>query len=457
MYALNQRLTAIRTTIWNRLGVPAAYLLLSMIMTVVLIPALPSGSPLAADAEIANGYVLGSGDRLRVRVHEWPGFDGDIDVGSDGQVGLPIIGSVNASGLTVGKLAEEIAERLRVSSNLSNPPSVVVSIVRHRPFFVLGDVVRPGQYEFQPGLTVLKAVSIAGGYFRPREAASAREIISARSELESSVRRVHRELVRISRIKAELAGRDDFDIPKQLVRYSVGSGIETMIERERGILAANLELHQKKIATFEGLSKITEQEIESLQKELGAVADQLKIVEKEAKRVRHLASRGLTNADRVTAVELSLSRIERTRQELQTAIIRSRLALHREQRRAEELKAEAQKALQEERVAALARLKEARVLQRRSEQLLLAAEVGPSTGLPQRNKEQLQRKFTLVRKTDIGTEELEAKAYDAVEPGDVINVEKPVPVTGVPDDVSALQSSRTQSALDANNTETTKN
>ncbi|MDA7949169.1 MAG: polysaccharide biosynthesis/export family protein [Hyphomicrobiaceae bacterium] len=431
----------------------AVYAVASLAFAVLLMSAGSADFASAADTGSEQGYMLDSGDRLRVRVHEWPGFDGDIDVGTDGKVGLPIIGRVPARGLTISKLADDIAERLRVSSSLSNPPSVVVSIVRYRPFFILGDVVTPGRYEFQPGLTVLKAVSIAGGYFRARDTASAREVISARSELATNTRLAHSALVRLARIRAEIKRQKDFKIPSELAPFIHGPDLNAVIEKERDILTANLALHQEKIATFENLSKITEREIESLRKELESVGKQLAITEKEAKRVRHLASRGLTNADRVTSVELSLSRIERTRQELQTAIIRSRLSLHREQRNAEELKQEAVKALRDEQQTTLTALNEARLLVRRSEQLLLAAEVAPPTGIRGQKKEQLVRNFTLVRRTEDGTKRLEAKPDDEVKPGDVVNVEKPVPVTGDP---TAFGTSPLPSRLGAKVTDTVR-
>ena len=142
-----------------------------------------------------------------------------------------------------------------------------------------------------------------------------------------------------------------------------------------------------------------------------------------------MALRGLTNAERVTGVELTLSRVERARQALLTSIIRSRLTLHREQRRAEELKNEASKRLRDEQQLTLSALKEARVLQRSSEQLAFEAEVATPRGFRASREDKVRRKFILVRRAGDKTSEMEIKALSEVKPGDVINVIKVIPTS----------------------------
>ena len=136
--------------------VPSA--LASIMLFISILVGFPGWSVSHAGTGSGTIYLLDSGDTIRIKVHEWPGFDGDILVGIDGTVGLPIIGNLKARGLQARDLAAVVAERLRQSSDLSDPPSVVVSIVKYRPFFIIGDVERPGAYEFRPNLTVLKAI-----------------------------------------------------------------------------------------------------------------------------------------------------------------------------------------------------------------------------------------------------------------------------------------------------------
>ena len=78
---------------------------------------------------------------------------------------LPLVGAVEARGLTTAQLSSAIAGRLK--SGYVRDPSVAVEIETYRPFFVLGEVTFPGQYPYVPNMTVENAIAIAGG-FTPR-------------------------------------------------------------------------------------------------------------------------------------------------------------------------------------------------------------------------------------------------------------------------------------------------
>jgi polysaccharide export outer membrane protein len=110
-------------------------------------------------------YTLDSGDKLRVVVFGQDTLSNNYTVDAQGQVNLPLIGSVPARGTTTSQLSAAIASRLKQS--FIRDPSVVVDVEIYRPFFVLGEVVFPGQYPYVPNMTVENAVAIAGG-FTPR-------------------------------------------------------------------------------------------------------------------------------------------------------------------------------------------------------------------------------------------------------------------------------------------------
>lgn len=110
-----------------------------------------------------SAYRLGSGDALRLLVFGDPRLNGDFRVNDDGKVALPLIGSVQAAGRTTRELEQSIAGQLQSQGVLRNP-QVAVEVTAYRPFFILGEVERPGQFPFQPGMTVLTAVAIGGGF-----------------------------------------------------------------------------------------------------------------------------------------------------------------------------------------------------------------------------------------------------------------------------------------------------
>jgi protein involved in polysaccharide export with SLBB domain len=113
-------------------------------------------------------YHLGSGDRVRVTVLDQPNLTGEYRVDGAGRLAFPLIGSIEARGLSPRDLEEKITARLK-PDYLANP-SVSVEVVNARPFYVLGEVKNPGSYPYVEGMTVLNAVAIAGGFtYRARE------------------------------------------------------------------------------------------------------------------------------------------------------------------------------------------------------------------------------------------------------------------------------------------------
>ena len=108
-------------------------------------------------------YQLGAGDQVRIITFDVPQLTNTFTVGNDGAIAFPLVGTVAAAGLTSKGLAAEISSEL-IHNSLMPHPSVSVEIAQYRPISVLGEVNHPGQYPYQPGLTMLGAVALAGGF-----------------------------------------------------------------------------------------------------------------------------------------------------------------------------------------------------------------------------------------------------------------------------------------------------
>ena len=104
---------------------------------------------------------LEAGDKIRVTVFGEDKLTGDYQVDTGGYVGLPLAGSVKAAGLTPPEL--ERALEARFSKTYLRNPKVTVEVMTFRPFYVLGEVQKPGEYPYRAGLNVLSAIAIAGG------------------------------------------------------------------------------------------------------------------------------------------------------------------------------------------------------------------------------------------------------------------------------------------------------
>ncbi len=112
--------------------------------------------------QLTEPYTLDSGDKLRVTVFGQPDLSGEFSVDGSGNIAIPLIPPVAAGGLTTNELQASIADAL--SRTLLRNPNVSVQVTEFRPFFILGEVSKAGQYPFVNGMTVQSAVAIAGGF-----------------------------------------------------------------------------------------------------------------------------------------------------------------------------------------------------------------------------------------------------------------------------------------------------
>ncbi|HTI01902.1 MAG TPA: polysaccharide biosynthesis/export family protein [Acidisoma sp.] len=111
----------------------------------------------------STSYTLGPGEEVRVVIFGQTQLTGRFTVSDRGTISVPLLGDVPAEGKTTGQLAQTIATELE-QRKLLNSPSVSVEVSKYRPVFILGEVVKPGQYPYEPGMTALTLVAIAGGF-----------------------------------------------------------------------------------------------------------------------------------------------------------------------------------------------------------------------------------------------------------------------------------------------------
>ncbi|CCA91959.1 MULTISPECIES: polysaccharide biosynthesis/export family protein [unclassified Novosphingobium] len=146
-----------------------SHLLLSGIVLGTLLATAPAqaGLPLRsaqeANAGLVSGYQVSTGDKLRITVFDEPTLTGDYEVGDDGAVAFPLIDPVDVNGLTTSELAKAISTRLQKGGYVL-VPKVAVEVTEHRPFYILGEVTKPGEYPYSGELTLNQAVAKAGGF-----------------------------------------------------------------------------------------------------------------------------------------------------------------------------------------------------------------------------------------------------------------------------------------------------
>ena len=111
---------------------------------------------------VAEGYVLGPGDTVHITVFNHTDLTGEFELDGDGRFSMPLIGSVNAAGLTSGQLENQIVNRLKPDYLVN--PRVSIEVRNYRPYYLIGEVKSTGSFPYVEGISYLKAIALAGGY-----------------------------------------------------------------------------------------------------------------------------------------------------------------------------------------------------------------------------------------------------------------------------------------------------
>ena len=134
---------------------------LSLAASTIAMGAAIAGAP-PESFQTAPDYPLGPGDKLRVITFGEESLTGTFVVGANGQISLPLIGEIQAGGHTTRELTTEVTRLL--ADGFLKDPRVSIEVTDYRPYYILGEVNKPGLYPYTNGLTVNAAVATAGGF-----------------------------------------------------------------------------------------------------------------------------------------------------------------------------------------------------------------------------------------------------------------------------------------------------
>jgi polysaccharide export outer membrane protein len=137
-----------------------------VLLAAMLVWAVPSAHSIGSRSD--RVYKVGPGDRIKVTVYGERDLSGEFEVGDVGSIAFPLVGDIPATGATIQELEQAITDKL--SQGFLVSPRVNVEVVNYRPFFILGEVRRPGSYPYASGMKVITAVALGGGFtYRARE------------------------------------------------------------------------------------------------------------------------------------------------------------------------------------------------------------------------------------------------------------------------------------------------
>jgi protein involved in polysaccharide export with SLBB domain len=386
-----------------------------------------------------NGYRLGPQDKVRVKVYEWrpsrdqifewSALNDEFTISAAGTLSLPLAGEILAAGLTPGELAKRIAAELQNAMDLGRRPDTSVEVAEFRPFYVVGHVDRPGAFPYRPALTVLQALSIAGGLRRSNEQGLLRierDAIVAKGDLDLFRHNVNSLLTRRARLEAELKQAETIDFPRELTGRRDEPLIILMMRQEQQIFDTRREAFRTQLHALEQLTSYFEKEVGQLNAQLETEDRQIQLVKKELDGVSVLVSKGLSVAPRQLSLERTLAQIEGDRLRVGTSLLKARQEISKTEITILELKNKRTNDAAVELRETQAKLDELARKAATSEQLLYEAEVMvPQLVSRLTRSRRIEPVYTIVRQSGGGTVEMSASEVTTVEPGDTIKVELP--------------------------------
>ena len=377
----------------------------------------------------ATDYIIRADDKLKIKIFQYPELSGEYTVSANGTISIAAIGEVSVDGLSTKEIANRISERF-VRGGLSDKPGTSVEVLQSRPVYVLGDVQKPGEYPFRPGVTVLQAVSFAGGWLRFNDGGLTRverETITIRGELRNLVRRYYQLVAHRSRLNAELMMNRDVEFSSDLERQARTDGtLSQLLDEERSLLNIRVEAMKNQIESLERARGLYEREIEAVSRQIQANKVQYDSVGNELKDVKALAQKGLATAIRVMGVERMQAQLEMNEQGYQTLILRARQNISQVDQRIFDLKSERNASLTAELQKTRIDLDEVGGKFETNQSLLMEAQLLVPTLVGNSDGAVDVRSLTVVRVQDGKAQTSEADESTELLPGDVLRVQRSI-------------------------------
>ncbi|WP_296744359.1 polysaccharide biosynthesis/export family protein [Mesorhizobium sp.] len=378
----------------------------------------------------ADDYRLGPLDKLNIRVAEWQTVDGTFrdwsaingaySIGPAGTLSVPFVGDIPANGKTTSEIAAAIGQALQRKLALPDKPEASVEMAQFRPFYISGEVQNPGQFPFVPDLTVLKAISIAGGIRRNADYGPqlGKDLVTAKGNFDIYDDQRVRLLVKRARIDADLAGQTAFEVPKEL---EGDPRLSTIVADETAILTSDRKALKLKLDALDELKGVLQAEIESLQKKIVNQQKQVDLAEQQAASIGPLAQKGLVANARLLSSQQTVTDLQGKILDYETAILTAKQSISKASQDAIDAQNTLTSSLTADRQQTEADLNTA-ALRVGMQKGLIAQASDPETTAAITGSQEPSLLYSLVRIADGKTSEVDAKEDTPVEPGDVIKV-----------------------------------
>ncbi|MFM1814590.1 MAG: hypothetical protein RLZ98_1285 [Pseudomonadota bacterium] len=427
---------------------PARHKLLSLfahvrVARVMVLLAAMTAALLMADVvqakQAGDGYLLDAQDKVRIRVVEWhPGegkhkeweaLSGEYDIGAGGLLSLPFLDSFAVRGMTTEVLAKTISDRLKERARLLAPPYTSVQIISYRPFYVVGQVERPGEYSYRPDLTTVKAVALAGGTYRggSLQGNFVMHRINAGGLVQESTLNLRRAYVRRARLLAELEDLKSETIeigqavyPPELPR---SKQLEELVESEDRIRRSRMSGLKSRLLALKQISRLLQREDTALIAKIELQRKSLELAQKQGDDLGALKQKRLIGNQLWLRTRQTIADAEARLLDLETASLRVKQELSKAQRDGDDardtIRASVTKELQE--TEALIDILRTKI---RTATSLMSEAGGPTAAMMGADGEStVEVEYKITRKGSNGRQHAILASEDTpVHPGDVVQV-----------------------------------
>ena len=350
---------------------------------------------------------------------KWDALGGDFLISQEKTVSLPIIGTMSVGHLDGAGLAAEIAKQLKTKIGLVQTPEATVEILEQPPIYVVGDVNKPGEYKFHPGLTVLQSLAMSGGELRSSNASQAgADKTGYVGQLQEIGNTILRSKVKIARLQAEISGAKEMRLaPEMQDSHGFASAI---FEQEKIIFAARMNDMDRQSKSYTELRDLLTLEIATIGKKIDSTDEDIASVEKELTNVKSMVERGIALPTRQSDLERTLRSYHGNRLDLSTAIMRARQNIAETTRNLDGLYDKQRTEVAVELQSEQASLDQQNLKRETTQKLLLEALSGDATS--QAGAGAVMLAFSIMRQEGSGVREILASDSTVLLPGDVVRV-----------------------------------
>lgn len=393
-------------------------------------------------AAYADGYRLGPRDKVRIKVydwrpaasdtHEWTALTGEFMVAASGTLSLPLVGEISASGVTPSDIAATIAERLQAKIGLARRPDASVEVSEYRPFYILGQVGNPGEYPFRPDLTVLQAVSMAGGASRLADQASSfeRDSLVSRGELRALGAERTSLLARQARLDAEMHDSKTLELPKELDGRQGAGAAAAQVQQEQHLLESRNESLRAQSEALDQTATLLASEVETLKAKSAALDRQRALAKQELDSISGLVAKGLSVTARQLSLEQNVAQFESARLDVELLIIRAREDISRIARDKADLRNRRRNEVLTDLSEVRTKLATNAEKMRTAQSLAVDAETRAPEAFARTDPRNQRVVYTVTRRVDGRLVSNDVGEDDPVEPGDTIRVRRQEPGPG---------------------------